>query len=411
MSSGSSSPSRVVVHFRLAGGGDRAYSVVAPSAATWDALLPKAASKLSIDAADVTKIVKVRTASESGLSIAVSTDVYEVKHGDWFEISVPAPNVEAEQQEGNEDRTGDEQLQEQEQDQDQEGRHEEQEEEGQDKGGQEQEEVELSEEAAAIAFAEKFGIERENVNLVPPKQDEKLEKFDDSVVQSMRAVVGEDVDEPTLTHFLSQAKGDLERAIDRFFTAGGQVPQQSSSAPAAPPSKAETGAQTQKKKTKGGGGAEEEEPLDEDELQQILNAMGEDFQLRLAMKRSSQEEVAEQWRAEQKIKFKQQMKTKEEKKKAKKKKRDKQQQQQQAAKDGEGDDEDDNAFLDMMIQQAKDRAEGGGEGGDGGGEGEGEGEGESEAAGLGGAGDGAGAGAGAGKKKKKKKKKKKNQQQ
>jgi hypothetical protein len=88
--------SRVVVHFRLAGGemrgegGVRTYSVVAPASQCWADLLSKAASKLSIDADAISKIVKVRSAQESELQIEFSpaADDYAVEHGDWFEIEL-----------------------------------------------------------------------------------------------------------------------------------------------------------------------------------------------------------------------------------------------------------------------------------------------------------------------------------
>jgi hypothetical protein len=85
---------RMVVHFRVAGD-VRAYSIVAPASRCWPDLLVKAASKLSVDAGTITKIVKVRTAKESEVQAECTFSAADeiglsMEHGDWFEVELQA---------------------------------------------------------------------------------------------------------------------------------------------------------------------------------------------------------------------------------------------------------------------------------------------------------------------------------
>jgi hypothetical protein len=328
----------------------RTYSIVAPPSRCWADLLSKAASKLNVDANAIDKICKVRTANESGLHIeySPSTDEYAVTHGDWFEIA-PQSNA-TDQEEQKEKQEGEEggNVREEELEQisvqvdrvyEKEGTA------GNEGGAKEESESQDEEQAATLSYIERFGIDPS-----PSAVAEKI-KSDDAILNTMRAVVGEDVDDFALKYFLGLTNGDLERAIDRFFTAGGQVPKDPTKPPPAPSQGHASPRQSQSRSS-----AEDGEPPDEAELQEILNAMGEDFQLRYALKQSSQEEVAQAWRDEQKVKFQTQIAERNSKKEKQKKKKERKEEK----KEGDGDDDDDDEFLDLMIKEAQERAENGG---------------------------------------------------
>lgn len=304
--------SRNVVQMRLQGS-TRAYSVVVPSPISWTTLLAKGASKLAVSVADIGRVVRTRTAKEDGLEEAMDiAGECTVAHGDWFDIFLGSSKA-ATPPEPPQSAIA--------------------------KAAASSEVVVAAtapitaESTIATATSSEANANDDEANEDDDDDDAEEEapsytKQQREKIMEMKAIVGDDVADATAHYFLTDNRNTLATAIDAFFSHGGVVPN----------AKDDTLAD----------GASGEPPSDT-ELQQILGALGEDVQMKMALNRSVQEEKALEWREQQKLEFQTKIATEKSKKEAN--------EAQQVQQQGSGDDDDESssddedAFLSAMAAQ------------------------------------------------------------